>query len=69
MSEEILDIVDEDDNPIGRDTRFNIHNSKSWHRGIHVIVLNSKGAMLLQLRGPGQDKLPEHIRFGGLRAC
>lgn len=72
MREEILDVVDEHDNVIGRDTRSNIHNSKSWHRGIHVIILNGRGEMLLQLRGPGQDKYPntydlavsEHAKSG-----
>lgn len=58
MSEEILDIVDENDNVIGKDTRYNIHHSRSWHRGIHVIVLNGKGEMLLQLRGSDRDKYP-----------
>ncbi len=72
MSEEVLDVVDENDRVIGKDTRFNIHHSKSWHRGIHVIILNGKGEMLLQMRGPEQDKYPntydlsvsEHAKAG-----
>jgi isopentenyl-diphosphate delta-isomerase len=69
---EMLDIVDENDNVIGRDTRHNIHRSKSWHRGIHVLVFNRDGEMLLQLRGPDRDKYPntfdlsvsEHAKAG-----
>lgn len=72
MSAELLDVVDENDNVIGRDTRFDIHRSESWHRGIHVILFNNKGEMLLQMRGPGQDKYPntydlavsEHVQSG-----
>ncbi len=72
MSEEELDIVDEKDRVIGRDTRSNVHSSRSWHRGIHVILINGKGEILLQMRGPVRDKFPstydvsvsEHVRSG-----
>ncbi len=72
MLAEELDVVDENDNVIGKDTRFNVHHSKSWHRGIHVMLFNEKGEMLLQLRGPDRDKNPncydlsvsEHVRSG-----
>jgi isopentenyldiphosphate isomerase len=72
MSSEVLDIVDNSDNVIGRDTRFNVHHSKSWHRGIHVILINGKGELLMQLRGPEKDKCPntydlslsEHVMSG-----
>lgn len=33
MSEELLDVVDENGNVIGKYTRFNVHHSRSWHRG------------------------------------
>ena len=72
MPEEMLDVVDENDKVTGRDTRKNVHNKGFWHRGIHVIILNRKGEMLLQLRSPGKEQYPnaydlsvsEHVGSG-----
>jgi isopentenyldiphosphate isomerase len=72
MPEEFLDIVDENDNVIGRDTRENVHNSTSWHRGVHILVFNGKGEMLIQKRSSRVDKYKNlyslsasgHVRAG-----
>ncbi|NOX71098.1 MAG: NUDIX domain-containing protein [Candidatus Micrarchaeota archaeon] len=56
MAEEFLDIVDSKDNTIGRAPRSHIHNSKLWHRGIHIILLDSDGRVILQNRSPTKDK-------------
>lgn len=68
---EFLWIVDKNDNPIGKATREEIHETNVWHRGIHVL-LNSQDKILLQLRSPKQDKSPNrydcsvsgHVNYG-----
>jgi isopentenyl-diphosphate delta-isomerase type 1 len=55
---EFLDIVDEDDEVIGRDTRENVHARHKTHRGVHVFVLNSRGEILLQKRSEKRDYYP-----------
>lgn len=58
MMSELMDIVDKNDNVIGRETRQKIHNSDMWHRGVHVFLFNNKNELLLQLRSPKKDKFP-----------
>jgi len=53
--QEKLDIVNEDDNIIGQDTRENIHQHGLLHREIHVIVYNDKGEILFQKRAKDKD--------------
>jgi len=55
---EYLDIVDEKDRTIGKDTRENIHKKNLIHRGVHVFVLNNKGEILVQKRARDKDYLP-----------
>lgn len=70
--ERCLDVVDKDDRVIGRETREEIHSSGLWHRGVHVLVFNSKGRLLLQIRSATKDKSPnlydcsvsEHLERG-----
>jgi len=58
MAEEYLDIVDENDNVIGKDTRDNVHKNFQIHRGIHVLVINSQGEILIQKRSPNKSYYP-----------
>ncbi len=55
---EFIDMVDKDDNVIGRDTRKNVHSSTSWHRGVHILVFNSRDELILQVRDSKRDKYP-----------
>jgi isopentenyldiphosphate isomerase len=55
---EYLDIVNENDEIIGRDTREKIHDEHKIHRGVHVIICNSAGAVLIQKRSLGKDYYP-----------
>lgn len=72
MSEEFLDIVDENDNVVGKGTRSRVHDTNSWHRGVHVILINENGEIAVELRGLKQDSYPgcygvsmsEHVRSG-----
>lgn len=55
---EYLDVVDEDDRVIGRDTRKNVHANHQIHRGVHVFVVNSRGELLLQRRSKSRSYYP-----------
>jgi len=58
MVEEYLDIVNEEDEVVGRDTRKNVHDNYQIHRGVHVFVINHKGEILLQKRSEDRDNYP-----------
>ena len=68
---EWFDIVDAQNQVVGRDTRDNAHRLGLWHRSCHVFVLSSSG-LLLQQRSEGQDVCPskwdlsvaEHLKAG-----
>ncbi|MBN2421586.1 NUDIX domain-containing protein [Candidatus Woesearchaeota archaeon] len=55
---EIIDIVNEQDKIIGRDTRFNIHKKHLIHRGVHIFIINSKNQVLIQKRSFNKDFYP-----------
>jgi len=57
---EYLDVVDENNEIIGKEPREKIHNGGLWHRGVHVLVFNSKGRLILQTRSAAKDKFPNH---------
>ncbi len=59
MSER-LDVVNEDNQVISEATREEIHNNGSWHRGVHILVLDEKNRVILQMRSPEKDKFPNH---------
>ncbi|MBI2579978.1 MAG: NUDIX domain-containing protein [Candidatus Aenigmarchaeota archaeon] len=57
--EEYFDVVDENDNVIGKASRKECHsNPKLIHRGVFVLILNSKGQLLLQKRSMKKDLSP-----------
>jgi isopentenyl-diphosphate delta-isomerase len=49
-----------------------IHSTGLWHRGIHILIFNSDGKLLLPFRSPNKDKFPhtydtsvsEHCKIG-----
>ena len=55
---EYLDIVDEKDQIIGKDTWDNVHKNYQIHRGVHVLVVNSKGEILIQKRSKHKKYMP-----------
>jgi isopentenyldiphosphate isomerase len=57
---EYMDIVNELDEVIGRDTRASIHARHDIHRGVHVFVVNGAGDLLLQLRAANRSYYPGH---------
>lgn len=58
MPEEIMDIVDEDNNVIGRAARKEIKKKNLLHRGISVLAFNDKGDMLIQKRTEDKSLYP-----------
>lgn len=59
-SEETLDIVDRNDRVIGRATRSDVYAKKLLHRIAHILIFNSEGEMLLQLRSKKSSFCPGH---------
>jgi len=53
-----LNIVDEDDNIIGEDSRENIHQKGLLHREVHVWIYNKKDEVLFQKRSMNKDTYP-----------
>lgn len=56
--EDYFDVVDEDDNIIGRATREDCHTTGKIHRGVHIFIFNSKGELLLGQRSMNKDLYP-----------
>jgi isopentenyl-diphosphate Delta-isomerase len=56
--EEYLDIVDENDTVIGRDTRKNVHDNYAIHRGVHVFVVTPSRHIVVQKRSMLKDYYP-----------
>jgi isopentenyl-diphosphate Delta-isomerase len=50
MKEEIIQIYNEENKPIGCASRSNAHKLGLWHRTIHIWIYNSKGEILVQKR-------------------
>ncbi len=58
-TEEILDIVNEQDEIIGQDTRKNIHKAGLLHREIHIWFITPSGNMIFQHRAKDKDTYPD----------
>ncbi len=56
--EEFLDIVDENDNVVGKAPRKECHEKGLLHRVVDILILNSKGELLLQKRSEKMDTFP-----------
>src|SRR5437764_15031849 len=58
MSDEIFDVVNENDEVIGRESRSRVHQQGLRHRAVHVLVFNSAGQPFLQKRSASKDTFP-----------
>ncbi len=56
--DEIFDVVDENDVPVGKATRAEVHAKNLIHRAVHVLVFNRNGDLWLQKRSLAKDKNP-----------
>jgi 16S rRNA (adenine1518-N6/adenine1519-N6)-dimethyltransferase len=58
---EILEVVDADDNVIGRATRSEIHQRGLTHRAVHIFLFNSAGDIYVQRRSAIKDRFPRRL--------
>lgn len=69
---EFLDVINEEDEVVGRDLRSNIHESGLWHRGAHVLLFTDDDKLLVQQRSRNKSQSPlaldcsvsEHVTVG-----
>ena len=68
MHDEIYDVVDEDDNIIGKSTREKVHKNKNLiHRSVMFFIFDKKGRIFVNQRTKNKEFFPEYwaITFGG----
>ncbi len=58
MPEEIFDVVNDNDEVIGRLPRGIVHRDGHKHRAVHVLVFDSRGRIFLQKRSMTKDTFP-----------
>ena len=58
ISQELLDVVDENDLIIGVKTRGEIHARGLMHRATHILVFNRQGDLFIQKRSMNKDNDP-----------
>ena|SRR5579872_512092 len=63
MSEEVLDIIDEQDQIVGQATYQEVHAQHLRHRVVHVNLLNDGDEVLLQLRSAHKNAYPLYWGF------
>ncbi len=72
MTEELLEVVNENNHVIGQAERATVHRSGQWHRGVHVFLFTPDRELLVQRRSRAQDTFPgaldcsvsEHLKVG-----
>lgn len=58
VSQELLDVVDENDQVIAVKTRGEIHAKRLMHRAVHILVFNDKQQLFIQKRSMTKDENP-----------
>lgn len=58
MSEEMLDVVDEEDNVVGVKTRTEVLEKNLRYRSVYFIVKNKNNEILITKRSMSKDKFP-----------
>lgn len=56
--DELFDIVDENDVPIGTMARRDVHRLKQRHRAVHLLVVNRAGKVFVHQRSMKKDLFP-----------
>lgn len=57
-SEELFDVVDENDHVVGTESRDFVHVNNLPHRAVHILLSNSAGHLFLQKRALWKDRNP-----------
>lgn len=58
---EMLEVVDENDNIVGLETREKIHQNELLHRVVHIWFITPKGEIIFQHRAKNKDLLPDKL--------
>lgn len=58
---EMLEVIDENDNVVGLETRAKIHQNGLLHREIHIWFLTPKGEIIFQHRAKDKDTYPDKL--------
>jgi isopentenyldiphosphate isomerase len=58
VSDELLDVVNDNDEVVGVKSRGEIHAEGLMHRAVHILLFNSKGELFLQKRSLSKDEQP-----------
>ena len=72
MSDELLDVVDNNDNVTSQELRTVVHQRGLQHRGVHVFLFTREGRLLIQQRSKDRATSPslldcsvsEHVQAG-----
>ena len=64
MEEEYLDLVDENNNVIGKAPRSEVRRKNLPHRGTCIFIFNSKGEILITKRTVTKDVYPDLLEIG-----
>jgi 16S rRNA (adenine1518-N6/adenine1519-N6)-dimethyltransferase len=72
MPDEMLDIVNDDDQVTGQETRKIVHQRGLQHRGVHIFLVTADGKLIVQQRGSQRGLCPlaldcsvsEHVKAG-----
>lgn len=60
MIDELIDICDENNNPLNiQRIKSEVHKNGLWHRTAHIWIYNSKGEVLIQLRAKDKPIHPD----------
>jgi isopentenyldiphosphate isomerase len=69
-SSETFDVLDEQGGATGEiKLRSEVHRDGDWHRTVHVWLLNPRGELLLQHRGPNQESNPNRWDVSSAGHC
>ena len=58
VSDELLDVVNDNDEVIAVQRRADIHARGLMHRAVHILLFNSRGELFLQKRSMSKDEQP-----------
>lgn len=58
MTEELFDVVDEQDRVLRQAPRSEVHAQKWLHRASHIFVFNTRGELLVHRRSATKDECP-----------
>lgn len=58
MEENLIQIVDEHDNPVGQASKAEMWRDGLWHRVVRIMAVRKDGAILLQKRAPTKQPFP-----------